>query len=61
MQTITVTQGDLFHLAAVYLGDNSHCIRIATQNGLKDWVLTQQVTLTIPDVNPSLGGGLPSP
>ncbi len=59
MQQITVIGGDLFRLAATYLGDTSQWIRIAVQNGMTDWVITGEVTLTIPDPDPSLTGGLP--
>lgn len=61
MQTITVNGGNLYQLAAQYLGDASQWIRIAIQNGLSDPFLnvTAPVTLTIPDVDPQATGGVP--
>jgi hypothetical protein len=59
MQTITVIGGDLFHIAAAYLGDATQAVRIAQQNGLTDFFLTGQVTLVIPDVDPNATGGVP--
>jgi hypothetical protein len=59
MQTITVIGGDLFHLAADYLGDATQAVRIAQQNGIVDFFLTGQVTLVIPDVDPTATGGVP--
>lgn len=60
MQTITVTGGNLFVLAAQYLGDATQWVRIAQQNGITDPQLQGTVTLTIPDVNPLATGGLPT-
>ncbi len=60
MQTITVAGGNLFAIAAQYLGDATQWIRIAQQNGLTDPMLSGLVTLTIPDVNPNATGGAPA-
>ncbi len=60
MQTITVAGGNLFAIAAQYLGDATQWIRIAQQNGLADPMLSGLVTLTIPDVNPNATGGAPA-
>jgi nucleoid-associated protein YgaU len=63
MQTITVNGGNLFQIAAQYLGDATQWIRIAMQNGLSDPFLAvnpdQPVTLVIPDVDPNATGGVP--
>ncbi len=58
-QTVTVTGGDLFHVAALYLGDATQWWRIAQANSLTDPQLQGLVTLTIPDIDPSQTGGLP--
>ncbi len=58
MRTITVAGGDLFHLAAEYLGDATQWNRIAQLNGLSDPMLSGLVTLLIPDVDASAGGGI---
>ena len=60
MKVITVSGADisLFHVAARELGDATQWIRIAQANGLTDPMLSTVVTLTIPDVNPLLTGGL---
>jgi hypothetical protein len=60
MQIVTVIGGDLFHLAATYLGDATQATRIAQQNNLTDFLLAGQVTLTIPDVDPTATGGVPA-
>jgi hypothetical protein len=60
MQTITVTGGNCYRLAAIYLQDATQFIRIMQQNGLSDPQLYGLVTLTIPDVNPALTGGIPT-
>lgn len=57
MTTITTAGGDLFALAAEYLGDATQWIRIAQTNALSDPVLTGVVTLKIPDPDPGYQGG----
>jgi len=59
MQTVTVVGGDLFRLAAQYLGDATQAVRIAQQNGIVDFFLTGRTTLVIPDVDPTVAGGVP--
>lgn len=54
---ITVAAGNLFAIAAQYLGDATQWNRIAAQNGLVDPMLNGVVTLQIPPVNPALGNG----
>jgi hypothetical protein len=58
MQTVTVTGGNLFALAAQLLGDATQWIRIAALNNLSDPFLTGVVTLVIPDKDPTAGGGI---
>ncbi len=58
MQTITVAGGDLYRLAADLLGDATQWLRIAQLNGLSDPVLDGVVTLAIPTVDRSAGGGI---
>jgi len=58
MRKITVTGGDLFRVAAQYLNDATQWHRIARVNSLTDPVLSGTVTLFIPDIDPSAGGGI---
>jgi nucleoid-associated protein YgaU len=58
MRTVTVSGGDLYHLALQYLGDAQQWNRIAQANNLLDPVITGIVTLQIPDPNPLLTGGV---
>lgn len=60
MRSVTVAGGDLFHLAAEYLGDATQWNRIAQLNGLSDPVLSGLVTLLMPDVDAAAGGGIAS-
>jgi hypothetical protein len=61
MQTITVSGGNLFSIAAQYLTDATQWIRIAQQNSLTDPMLpTGSTTLVIPNVNAAATGGVPS-
>ena len=68
MQVIMVTGGNLFQLAAQYLGDATQWVRIAQLNDIRDpWlnapvtsvaVISVPVTLKLPDLDPSAGGGV---
>jgi nucleoid-associated protein YgaU len=58
MQTIQVAGGNLFRIAAQYLGDATQWVRIAQLNGMSDPMLTGTSTLKIPAVAPSAGGGV---
>jgi len=58
VQTITVAGGNLFALAAQYLGDATQWIRIAQLNNLSDPLLSGVVTLRIPDADPNAAGGI---
>jgi hypothetical protein len=58
MQTITVAGGNLYELALQYLGDATQWNRIAQENDLIDPMLNGLVTLNIPSVDPSAGGGI---
>ena len=59
-QTITVIGGNLFQIAAQYLGDASQATRIAQLNNLSDFWISGQTTLLIPTVDPSATGGVPT-
>jgi hypothetical protein len=58
MKSITVAGENLFHVAAVQLGDATQWIRIAELNRISDPMLVGVTTLLIPDTNPSAGGGI---
>lgn len=58
--TITAIGGDLFALAAQYLGDATQWIRIAQLNGIADPFLLGQIELVLPPVDPNAGGGVPN-
>ena len=60
MQTIQVTGGNCYQLAAQYLGDATQFVRIMQQNDLDDPQLQGLVVLTIPDVDPTQSGGEPN-
>lgn len=55
--TIQVAGGNLFAIAAQFLGDASQWNRIATLNGLTDPMLSGVTTLKIPPVNKAAGNG----
>jgi nucleoid-associated protein YgaU len=60
MKTINVAGGNLYALAAEYLGDATQWTRIALQNGLTDPFLPNTaMTLVIPDVDETQTGGVP--
>ncbi len=58
MQTIEVAGGDLFRVAAQYLGDATQWVRIALLNGIADPWLEGPVTLRLPAVDAAAGGGV---
>lgn len=58
--TVTVVGGNLFAVAATYLGDATQWIRIAQANDLSDPVLSGVVTLVLPPVDQSAAGGVPN-
>lgn len=58
MRTITVVGDNLFRIAAAELGDATQWVRIAELNSLSDPIVTSMITLLIPDVDPSAGGGI---
>jgi nucleoid-associated protein YgaU len=57
-QVVVVAGGNLFALAAQYLGDATQWIRIAQANQLSDPQLEGVNTLVIPPVDPTVGGGI---
>lgn len=56
-KVITVPPGNLFDVAAVYLGDGTQWNRIASLNGMSDPFFETITTLKLPPVNPSAGNG----
>lgn len=58
MMNITVAGGNLFQIAAAELGDATQWIRIAQLNDISDPFLTGIISLLIPDINSSAGGGI---
>jgi nucleoid-associated protein YgaU len=59
-QVINVLQGNLFQISATYLRDATQWVRIAALNGIQDpWLSGGQViTLILPDIDLSAGGGV---
>jgi len=57
LQKPTLPSGNLFAVAAQYLGDATQWNRIAQLNGLIDPWFTGPVTLTIPQADPAGGNG----
>jgi hypothetical protein len=58
MLTLTVAGGNLFQIAAQQLNDATQWIRIAQLNAISDPMLTGVVTLLIPNIDASAGGGI---
>ena len=58
MNYVTVAGGDLYRLALQELGDATQWSRIAALNGLDDPVVSGLVTLALPAIDASAGGGL---
>jgi hypothetical protein len=58
MRSITVRGGTLFQVAAQYLFDATQWVRIAQLNGISDPWLCGLVTLVLPDIDASAGGGI---
>jgi hypothetical protein len=58
MQVITVSGGNLFQVAAQYLQDATQWVRIAQLNAISDPWLNGLVTLRLPAVDASAGGGI---
>ena len=58
MRTLTVAGGNLFRIAAEQLADATQWIRIAELNDITDPILSGLVTLRIPDIDPTAGGGI---
>lgn len=57
MRSITVVGSNLFRVAAEQLNDATQWIRIAKLNGISDPLIYGLVTLQIPDLDTSSGGG----
>lgn len=58
MQEIILTGGNLFDIAAKYLGDATQWVRIAALNGISDPWLTGLNTISIPERDSNAGGGI---
>jgi hypothetical protein len=58
MRTVQSAGGNLFRIAATYLGDATQWIRFAQLNGIVDPWLQGVVTLQVPDTDRSAGGGV---
>ncbi len=58
MNEIKIAGGNLFQIAAQQLEDATQWLRIAQLNGLTDPMLSGVLTLKIPPLDPSAGGGI---
>lgn len=58
MPVLIVAGGNLFQIAAAQLGDATQWIRIAQLNGLTDPMLMGVITLVMPPIDPTAGGGI---
>jgi len=58
MQTVTVTGGNLFQIAAEYLQDATQWIRIAELNAISDPWLSGLIAINLPNLDRSAGGGV---
>ena len=58
MRSVTVAGGNLFQYAASYLGDATQWNRIAELNAVSDPWLQGLVVLSVPEADPSAGGGV---
>jgi hypothetical protein len=58
VNTLVVAGGDLFRIALQQLGDATQWNRIASLNGLNDPVLQGLITLHLPAMDLSAGGGI---
>ena len=58
LRVIAVTGGSLFQIALDYLGDATQWVRIAQLNALSDPMLQGLVTLQLPEVDATAGGGI---
>lgn len=56
--SITVFSGNLFQIAAQYLGDATQWIRIAQLNNMSDPTIRRMTILVLPSVDASAGGGI---
>ncbi len=57
-ERITIVSGNLFQIAAQYLGDATQWIRIAQLNRLSDPMVSGITTLALPPVDRTAGGGV---
>lgn len=55
---VTVFSGNLFEIAARYLGDATQWVRIAQLNNLCDPEIQGMTRLILPPIDPKAGGGI---
>ena len=55
---VTVFSGNLFEIAARYLGDATQWVRIAQLNNLSDPEIQGMTRLILPLIDPKAGGGI---
>ncbi len=58
MTLVTVSNTNLFAVAAAFLGDATQWVRIAELNGLADSTVSGTVTMALPPVDPTATGGI---
>jgi len=58
MRPVLIENGNLYAIAAKYLGDATQWVRIAALNGLDDPMLNGMRTLLIPSQDTAAGGGI---
>jgi hypothetical protein len=58
IEKITIVSGNLFQVAAQYLGDATQWIRIAQLNRLSDPMIANATTLVLPSIDRTAGGGI---
>jgi nucleoid-associated protein YgaU len=57
---ITVISGNLFQIAAAYMGDAMQWINIAQVNRIRDPMISSQTTLVIPTASSAFENGIAS-
>jgi hypothetical protein len=58
MSVLNIAGGNLYAIAAAHLGDATQWIRIAELNNLSDPMIQGLVTLLMPAIDPTAGGGI---
>ncbi len=57
-QKITCVNPNLFEIAAIYLGDATQWVRVASLNGLEDPLISGTLSIAIPERDSNAGGGI---